>query len=140
MPSLTRLFPRDMDGYQRSSAVYETPQQDGFNLHATDPWRVVVNFAKKSKDCLSQGLRWLGILATSGVDVPDTTFIRFAALLIHYENPLSDALLLVKAALASIWLKSLGRQSTQSMFATLHSQYSSHLVDCLKENREIAAP
>ncbi|KAF7363482.1 hypothetical protein MSAN_01004100 [Mycena sanguinolenta] len=131
MPSLYRLFPREIDPSQRFSAapdVTAAPESGGAPL---DPWRVVMDIGSQSREGFSQSLQWLCTFARSGVDVPVSTFERFSALATDFHASLSDSMLLVESLLAFCWLKPTGRHQLQNIVASLHSRLLPHVLECL---------
>lgn len=91
----------------------------------------------QSKDSLSRSLQWLCILASSGVEISDANLLRYPNIMTRYENPLSDALTLVRAVLSSVWLRSIGRQGLQRLFGLLHAHYTPEVLESL--TKEVAA-
>ncbi|KAF8654221.1 hypothetical protein AX16_003745 [Volvariella volvacea WC 439] len=137
IPSLTRLFPRDGEAHLRASALPDISgsQPDTLNHTFVDPWRVVMASANKSREGLSRSLRWLRVFAGSGVEIPDSTLLRFANLVVRFNSPLEDASALVRAALSSLWLKSLGRQGLQRFFSILHSYLAGYSLESLRDTK-----
>ncbi|KAJ7582678.1 hypothetical protein C8J56DRAFT_1167735 [Mycena floridula] len=130
MPSLSRLFPREMDAAQRySTADRITAQVD--EAAAPDPWRILAHTASQSNEGLIRSLHWICIFARAGVDVPIPTFQHLASLSAEFQTSLSGSLLLMKALLASTWLKSMGRQDLQTVVADLHSRLSQEILKSL---------
>ncbi|KAJ6502509.1 hypothetical protein C8R45DRAFT_976826 [Mycena sanguinolenta] len=131
MPSLYRLFPREIDPSQRLSAAPDaTPAAESAGA-PIDPWRVVMDIGSQSQGGFSQSLQWLCTFARSGVDVPVSTFERFSALSTDFHASLSDSMLLVESLLAFCWLKPTGRHQLQNIFASLHSRLLPHILECL---------
>lgn len=126
MPSLYRLFPREIDVSQRYSvADLASPPIDDSSVF--DPWRLLVRVASESKEGLRRSLPWLCIFACGGIDVPVATYLRFSSLVSDQNLSLLESLLLVKAVMSSTWLKSMGRQELQVIFADLHTRLASEI-------------
>lgn len=124
MSSLSRVFSRDAEASQFSGA-YPDPletEAGSFRSMAIDAWRPIIRVSSESKEGLSRGLRWLSLLACSGLEVPIQVFTRFTTLVTEHNSSLSDSILLVKAVMFSTWLKSTGRQELQSVFSQLHTR------------------
>lgn len=81
-----------------------------------------------SGDGYRQGLRWLCIFASSGVDIPASAFLQFAASAGRFHADLEDCAILAKAGLYAAWLRSIGRQDLQVMVGMLHEHLSSDIV------------
>jgi hypothetical protein len=81
---------------------------------------------------LGKGLRWLGLLSRSGVDIPLSVYSQFIAELQSSGNPLDGICLFFKAVLASLWLRSLGRQRCQPLFANYHLSSVPAIHDALR--------
>ncbi|KAJ6630829.1 hypothetical protein B0H10DRAFT_1938967 [Mycena sp. CBHHK59/15] len=132
MPSLYRLFPRETDASQRFSSTPDPSLiSEGVGVTPLDPWRAVTDVGSSSKGGFSRSLQWLCAFARSGIDVPVSIFERFSSLAIQFEASLPDSMLLVKALLASSWLKPMGRNQLQNVFASLHSRLLTHILECL---------
>jgi hypothetical protein len=134
MVSLLRLFQRETESGNRSSSMIDGtlgPTDNGRTM-AVDPWRVVIDFASRSKEELRNSFRWLCLFATSGVDIPVATYLHFSSSAERFGICLTDTLWLVEAALRSTWLKSMGRQHLQAMFSSLHSHLASEVLHCLQ--------
>ena len=140
MPSLYRLFPREVETSHRLSTALDptAAQTDNTAPVTIDPWRVVTDIAKASRDGLSRSLQWLCVFSRSGVDIPVSTYMQFSSLVTKSDIPLANSLLLVNAAMMSSWLKSMGRHQLQMMFSAIHAQLAPHVLDCLKNNSDSA--
>ncbi|KAJ7449837.1 hypothetical protein FB451DRAFT_1286715 [Mycena latifolia] len=132
MPSLYRLFPREVDASQRfSTAVDPSATAEGVGIPPLDPWRVVTDAGSQSRDGFLRSLQWLCAFARSGVDMPVSIFERFSSLATEFQASLWDSMLLVDALLASSWLKPTGRNQLQQIIASLHSRLLPHIMECL---------
>jgi hypothetical protein len=138
--SLPRLFQREMESgnHLGSSSDAALSAADNGRSAAVDPWRVVVELAQRSKEGLKTTLQWLCLFATSGVDIPVSTFMLFSSSADLFDICLTDSLPLVEAALRATWLKSMGRQQLQAMFSSLHSRLSFEVLHCLQTKSGIS--
>jgi hypothetical protein len=135
MLSLHRLFTHS-ESSQRSSTFTEAQaNNESTGLKAFDPSRVILNVASESKEGLSRSLPWLNVFSCSGIDIPVSTFMQFSSLASQFEASLADSLLLVGAAVSSIWLKSIGSQQLQTVFASLHSRLAPQVLFCLQTKK-----
>src|SRR5262245_44739172 len=115
MTSLIRLFQREVETGSKFSLVVEAAMAlDKGGSMPIDPWRVVVDCASRSKEELRSSSQWLCLLATSGVDIPVSTYLHFCSSAKALAVGLTDILSLVEAGMRSTWLKSLGRQQLQA--------------------------
>lgn len=136
MPSLHRLFSREVEATHRASTILDLISTEGAGV-AVDPWRVVFNIGAQSEEGVTRSLQWLCALARSGVDIPITSFMRFSSLVTSFDSPLSDSLLLVKAAMSSAWLNSIGRQELQLLFSALHSRLSLRITNSFRNGNDV---
>ena len=88
-----------------------------------DLWRVVDEFAEKGGDHLLEGLQWLRVMAQSGVDIPTLTFKRLAGVIRDTGSPIAQAMTLVEAMVASVWLKPGDKHDLQFLLEQMHSRY-----------------
>lgn len=86
----------------------------------------------------SQGLRWLCLFATSGVDIPSHIFEGFASTVSSQNSDLKDCNLLLKAILVHTWLRPLGRYDLQQVIALLNRKKESEIVRRLQCNDGMA--
>lgn len=107
-------------------------------LSSINPLRKLVAVAFASPEGFRQGLSWIGLFAFSGVDIPLSTFLDFATKGSRFKMNLQDCTMLVKAALYSAWLRSIGRQDMQATVATLLMHMESQLVQNL-QSRELVS-
>lgn len=133
MPSLHRLFPREAEGSHRYSTIDSaTLPMDRIGSSALDPWRLLVRVAYEGADGLSRSLQWLCVFACAGVDVPVATYLQFSSIIVDQKASLPESLLLVKAMIASTWLKSMGRNEIQAGISALHSHLLPRILESLK--------
>jgi hypothetical protein len=88
-----------------------------------DPWHIVVNTASAGIDGLERGLKWLRVMAQSGVDIPQTTFAQVSAFARDFNASFEVSQILVETILASVWVKSLGKQELLGIIAALHLRF-----------------
>ncbi|KAF7294902.1 hypothetical protein MIND_01028100 [Mycena indigotica] len=137
MTSLHRLFPRENDPSQRFSMAMELAADGPTDASSHfDPWRVVMDGAS-SADRFSEGLKRLLVFANSGVNVPLAIFERFSAAAVEFDAPLSDAIHLVDAILASSWLRTTNRNSLQTAISRLHSAQMKKILHCLAAEADV---
>lgn len=121
---MPRLFNRESEGSARWTSAFDATitSFEHVNAPLLDPWRVVTGIASHDYDGLKRGLDWLSIFASSGVDIPVTTFLQMSALARDLNATFEDHLKLAEAAFMAIWIKSLGRQDLQKMISDLHDR------------------
>ncbi|KAH7103835.1 hypothetical protein BKA62DRAFT_694808 [Auriculariales sp. MPI-PUGE-AT-0066] len=103
-------------GPESSSAVEKSADPKA-HVVSIDLWRVVDEYAEKGGDDLLQGLQWMRVMAQSGVDIPTLTFKRLA-------GPLAQAMTLVEAIVAVVWLKPSDRHDLHRLLEQMHDRYS----------------
>ena len=133
--SLSRLFNKEVDSAsQRFSTVVDPrlTMTDNSSLLNVNPLRVIIDIATRSKDGYDNTLHWLCLFVRSGVEISVPTFIQLASLGQKFGVALKESSLLIKAALWSCWLKSMGRQDMQGVIATVHSNIGPQLVAYLQ--------
>jgi hypothetical protein len=125
------LFPQDTD--YRTSTISITGDLSNMSpAMETGTWSAIMNNIHGSQLGLEKGLRWLGLLSRSGVDIPLSVYSQFIEELKSSRNPLDGICLLFKAVLASLWLRSLGRQRYQPLFANYHLSSVPEIHDALQ--------
>jgi hypothetical protein len=102
-----------------------------------DPWRAVIRVSSSNKDGLLRSLKWLSVLACSGVEIPVAMFMRFSTLATEYNISLADSLMLAKSVMSATWLKSMGQQELQELFAGHHTRLASHIMQCLEKGTAV---
>lgn len=100
-------------------------------LASTDPWRIILHAAKADEEGLQRGLRWLCILARSGVEIPVATFREFSSLTQRFNSSWQQSSLLVEALFCATWLRSLGRQELQAIVSSLHHRVSVQVLSSM---------
>jgi hypothetical protein len=137
MPSLQRLFSREFDMTPRATFA-DAASADNANVPAIDPWRLIVKAGSKDSSGLTNSLKWLYIFSLSGVDIPVVTFMEFSSLVNSFDAPLSDCLLLVRSAMSSSWLRSIGRQEILAIFPRIHSRIYPRVLDAIASRTDLA--
>lgn len=93
-----------------------------------NPLSKLVSIAFGSAEGFRRGISWLGVFALSGVDIPLATFIDFATKASRFGMNLQECTTLIKAALYSSWLRSIGRHEMQAMIATLLTYLEERII------------
>ncbi|TBU65728.1 hypothetical protein BD310DRAFT_803111 [Dichomitus squalens] len=129
--SLSRLFNREFDtASQRLSALGEArlSMTENQSLMTINPLKVIVDIATKSNEGYDNTLHWLCLFVRSGIEVSVPTFMELVGLGNRFGISLEVCSLLIKAALWSCWLKSMGRQDLQTVVANIHAGIGAQLV------------
>lgn len=103
-------------------------------IASLDAWRIISRVASANQHGLQQGLRWLCILARSGVDIPIATFSEFNSLTQRFDLSWQETSFLVEALFCAIWLRSLGRQELQATISSIHSRIAPQLLTAIRSN------
>ncbi|KAI0831397.1 hypothetical protein BC628DRAFT_1312212 [Trametes gibbosa] len=139
LASLSRLFSKELDSAtQRFSTVVDPrlTMTDNSSLLNVNPLRVIIDIATKSKDGFDSTLHWLCLFVRSGVEISVPTFTQLVTLGRKFGTTLEESSLIVKAALWSCWLKSMGRQDMQGVVAAIHSNIGPQLVSYLQTHEK----
>ncbi|KAH7926319.1 hypothetical protein BV22DRAFT_1063234 [Leucogyrophana mollusca] len=133
IPSLQRLLNREADVTTRFSTAIDAtlPQADSIVSATVDPWRVLKQTAAEIAK-FPRTLQWLRLFARSGVDIDVPIFMEYSSLARSRKASLADCLVLVEAALFSVWLRPIGRQELQSMISVLHSHLEPTIIQQLQ--------
>ena len=130
--SVVRLFNRDVGslGDSQSSSA-------GLEFVLKDPWRVIMDTAAEGLDSLSRSLRWLRLLAQSGVDIETERLQVLAEQLTDHKASLGVVLGFVDAvfALAS---GRYGRAGVADVASGVLVERSASLQDALKAGEQTA--
>ncbi|KAG6866936.1 hypothetical protein C0991_003852 [Blastosporella zonata] len=127
--SLPRLFPREADATNFEQADLAIANA------SVDPWKVVTRVAAEGKAGLGRALKWLCLLARSGVDIPMNIFKTFSAFFARDGVSLAESSLFAKAVMASTWLKPRGRQEIQALVSQLHEKLGLQIKNDLRSDR-----
>ena len=134
--ALSRVFPREVEASYWLTFGSDSNAADAENDGhiAFDPWRAVLRVANANKDGLSRGLKWLSVLACSGVEIPVPVFMRFSALSTEYNTSIATSLLLVKSVMSAAWLKCTGQSELQleELFSEQHARLTPQIIQCLE--------
>ncbi|TFY64018.1 hypothetical protein EVJ58_g2900 [Rhodofomes roseus] len=140
LPSLARLFNREVETAQRFSSVVEPRRSvaDASDLAASSALRVLVETATASQEGLRETTHWLCLCVRSGVDISVQTFIQLAGLASRFNADLADCSLLIKAVLWSTWLRSVGRQELQTVVTRVHAQLAEQVIGALRARDNVS--
>ncbi|KAH9951250.1 hypothetical protein B0H21DRAFT_272251 [Amylocystis lapponica] len=141
LQSLARLFNREVETSQRLNSIVDSRMtiMDANNIATTSALRVLVDTATGSREGFEQTLHWLCLFVRSGVDISVPTFAQFTSLSKRFNATLDESILLIKAALWSTWLKSMGRQELQAVVvAKIHTRLASQVVSALRSRLNLA--
>lgn len=132
------MFNREQEGSARWSVAHDATVVSFEQVGTTvmDPWRAVINVASENYDGLKKSLCWITLFASSGVDIPVTTFLQLSAMLRDFKASFEDHTALAEAALAATWLKSMGRQDLQRMIADFHDRNAAHIIENVTDDGE----
>ncbi|KAH9856975.1 hypothetical protein C2E23DRAFT_892456 [Lenzites betulinus] len=140
LASLSRLFSRELDSATQRFSTVADPRltmTDNSSLLNVNPLRVIIDIATKSKDGFDSTLHWLCLFVRSGVEISVPTFTQLVMLGRKFGTSLEESSLIVKAALWSCWLKSMGRQDMQGVIAAIHEGIAPQLVSYLKSREKV---
>ena len=102
------------------------------SLMTVNPLKVIVDIATKSNEGYDNTLHWLCLFVRSGIEVSVPTFMELVGLGNRFGISLEVCSILIKAALWSCWLKSMGRQDLQTVVANIHAGISEQLAMFLR--------
>ncbi|KAI0748219.1 hypothetical protein C8Q80DRAFT_1104066 [Daedaleopsis nitida] len=134
--SLSRLFNREFD--TASSTRFSTVADPRLTMTenpsalSINPLKVIIDIATKSNEGYDNTLHWLCLFVRSGVEISVPTFMQLVALGNKFGVSLEVCSLLIKAALWSCWLKSMGRQDLQTVVSAIHTGIGPQLVSYLQ--------
>ncbi|KZT09437.1 uncharacterized protein LAESUDRAFT_741739 [Laetiporus sulphureus 93-53] len=139
LSSLSRLFTREVETSHRFTAALSprSSTTDSSQLDADNALRVLINVAAGSREGFQHTAHWLCLFVRSGVDISPATYTHLASLARRFNATLDDCALLVKSALWSAWLRSVGRQELQATVSSMHILLSSTIVDLLRSRKEV---
>lgn len=110
---------------------------DNSSLLNVNPLRVIIDIATKSKEGYDNTLHWLCLFVRSGVEISVPTFTQLVNLGRKFGTSLEESALIVKAALWSCWLKSMGRQDMQSVITAVHTNVGPEIIAHLQSRAEV---
>ncbi|KAK0483676.1 hypothetical protein IW261DRAFT_1464504 [Armillaria novae-zelandiae] len=131
IPSLGRLFTRDVQESTSRTSVFDSTAGQDTSDAAIDPWRRVISVSAESKAGLLRSLRWIYVFARSGVDVPIQTYFHFITLMEKFQTTVVESLLFVKTVMSSTWQRPTSRFEIQDMFAKLHTRLMPEVLQTL---------
>ncbi|KZT61428.1 hypothetical protein CALCODRAFT_9999 [Calocera cornea HHB12733] len=131
--TLPRLFQTDSEAARRTTMAGDIAIDQNISLSdLIDPWRSVTSIASEGIEGVARSLRWVLVLAQSGVTIPEMTFRQIAGFARDFQAPLDVQLNLVHAIFASIWVRSLGRQDLAALIETLLERNEESLIASIK--------
>ncbi|KAK0197058.1 hypothetical protein F5146DRAFT_1099379 [Armillaria mellea] len=137
IPSLSRLFARDVQESTSRASVFDSTTGQDTSDAAIDPWRRVISVSTENKAGLLRSLRWIYVFARSGVDVPVQTYFHFITLMEKFQTTVTESLLFVKTVMSSTWQRPTSRFEIQDMFAKLHTRLMPEVLQNLSGGRHI---
>ncbi|KIY43409.1 hypothetical protein FISHEDRAFT_10379, partial [Fistulina hepatica ATCC 64428] len=123
MNNLRRLL-KD-DNAKRSTTMILPNLQEAPTI---DPWRALKSTANASVESFSSSVRWLCVIARSGIELPSYICSDFVDLAASFTASLSDSLTLVEAIMSTVWLRSLGRVELQGVVGCLDAYLAERSV------------
>ncbi|EJU01782.1 hypothetical protein DACRYDRAFT_116231 [Dacryopinax primogenitus] len=131
--TLPRLFQAEPENARRRTVMGDDPlDQEPSLSDLIDPWRSVTSVASEGVEGIARSLRWVLLLAQSGVNIPELTFKQIAAFARDFQAPLDVQLYLVHAIFASIWIRSLRRRNLAVLIETLLELNEAALISSIK--------
>ncbi|KZT67735.1 hypothetical protein DAEQUDRAFT_712938 [Daedalea quercina L-15889] len=133
IPSLGRLFNREIETVQRFSSVVEPRKSatDMSDLAASTALRVLVDTATASYEGYQETIHCLCLCVRSGVDISVQTFLQLASLAVEFSADFRMCSLLINAVMWSTWLRSVGRQELQSLVIRIHTHLAEPVLSAL---------
>ncbi|PCH38065.1 hypothetical protein WOLCODRAFT_136025 [Wolfiporia cocos MD-104 SS10] len=138
LSSLSRLFNRETESGNRFTSILDPRYSavETTELATGSVLRLLIDTATESTKGFQCSIHWLCLFMRSGVDIPVSTFMEFAQLAQRYDATLNETSAIIRAALWSTWLRSVGRQEIQGVVVTLHSHIYVHLIDSLRLGKD----
>ncbi|KAI1795782.1 hypothetical protein LXA43DRAFT_1163651 [Ganoderma leucocontextum] len=139
--SLSRLFNREFDTASQRLSVLGDPRltmTESPSLMTINPLKVIVDIATKSNEGYDNTLQWLCLFVRSGIEVSVPTYMELVGLGNRFGISLEVCSLLIKSALWSCWLKSMGRQALQTVVAAIHAGIGPQLVAYLQMHHMVS--
>ncbi|KAK0459777.1 uncharacterized protein EV420DRAFT_1620288 [Desarmillaria tabescens] len=137
IPSLSRLFARDVQESTSRASVFDSTAGQDSNDATIDPWRRVISVSTENKAGLLRSLRWIYVFARSGVDVPIQTYFHFTTLMEKFQTTVTESLLFVKTVMSSTWQRPTSRFEIQDMFGKLHTRLMPEVLQTLSGGTHI---
>jgi hypothetical protein len=134
--NLPRLFGIEDSAINRRSLLDETGDSNVLQ-YLVDPWRVIVDAASEDTAGLERCLQWVLILARSGVEIPNSTFMQLSAFARDFEAPFITHSLLAEALLYSVWFKSFGRSELLHLVSSLYTRQAVWIKQKLKSHEQL---
>lgn len=134
LPSLQRAFAKEADSSSRRS-VSVLLANDTTNTVVVEPWTTIKRLASEGKEGLRRCITWLGLMARSGVDVPNAIYVQLASAIELAQLSLRDCDRFMEAMLHTTYLKSLGRQELQAAIVTQQTRLLPELTKSLQSRR-----
>ena len=97
---------------------------------------MVTDIASQNYEGLKRILNWLCVFASSGVDIPVSTFLKISLLALEMNASFEDQSKLADAAFMSIWIRSLGRQGLYQLISDLHDRNVAFVIEKLSDPNE----
>lgn len=113
--------------HHTSQSEKPTPAEphDGWRV---DPWKVITDGAAEGPLGMQRTLRWLELLARSGVSIPISTYKQMAAYLRDSNASFEMHQCLIKCFTATCWLKSHGAQDLLGLIATMNERLAGWIL------------
>ena len=102
------------------------------SIMTINPLKVIVDIATKSNEGYDNTLQWLCLFVRSGIEISVPTYMELVNLGNRFGISLEVCSRLIKSALWSCWLKSMGRQDLQTVIAAIHAGIGPQLVAYLQ--------
>ncbi|KAF8311639.1 hypothetical protein DL93DRAFT_2168963 [Clavulina sp. PMI_390] len=117
--SLPKLFSMDPDN--GGTTDENTPW-------AVHPWKVINDVASSGQDGLQRAIRWLVVLARSGISIPVTTYSQTVAFIRDFNADLSVYEHLIDCITATCWLGPDNAVELLSLVTSLHDRLRDIIV------------
>jgi hypothetical protein len=111
----TGLFPNSTDG-----------------MRTVNPWKVINDLAASGRVGLERTLRWLLVIARSGVAIPISTFSQASGFIRDFEGDFDAYVLLIECATLTSWLYTEGSRELLSLICTIHEKLCPWIVVALE--------
>ncbi|KAL8281141.1 hypothetical protein RQP46_006499 [Phenoliferia psychrophenolica] len=118
-----------------STGVTSSPGS-GMSTATLDPWKVLVDTSLDGSAGRRRALRWLRIIAQSGVDPSFEVFEHLESLCAAPGVPFADSVDLSEALFASAWSRSINRKAMADIAARLYTSQHAVVKASLDNNQE----